>query len=408
MTQDDSNQRTIRLYPWYKFFRSLIFWQAVWFLYFQDQLSAAAAILLYAIYDVATTVMELPSGWLSDRIGRRPTLILSGLAELGGAALLVLGGSFEIFAAGQILIGVSMAFSSGTDSALLYESLNARGKGDQVERYELRAWRFSFTALAISAVTGGLMSMVAPVLPFVAVVVAAAGLLTITFLLAEPPRAQTNKIEEPAPLAALVQAFKTPALTWLFVLSIAMYAFSHVPFVFGQPFILQALSGLGWDAEAPAVSGAVSAGMMVLSLTVSLVAPGLRARLGLTGVLLLAFGMQIALIGVLAISDAVLVIAILFLRMVPDSLSRPFIVARIQPFLADSVRATYLSLQSLVGRLLFSGSLIFASLSASDREKMSFDEISLVLGWYALTGLAIWVALGALARRVRVNQGTDP
>ncbi|SHL15368.1 hypothetical protein SAMN05444414_10669 [Roseovarius marisflavi] len=33
-----------------------------WFLYFQAQLSATEAILLYAIYDVGTTALEVPSG----------------------------------------------------------------------------------------------------------------------------------------------------------------------------------------------------------------------------------------------------------------------------------------------------------------------------------------------------------
>ena len=398
--------RTIRLYPWYRFCRSLIFWQAVWFLYFQDQLSAAAAILLYAIYDVATTVLEVPSGWLSDRIGRRPTLILSGIAELAGAALLVLGGSFEVFVTAQILIGASMAFSSGTDSALLFESLAARGRDDEIERHEVRAWRFSFTALAVSAVTGGAMSMLTPVLPFAAGVAASIALVAVTWTLTEPPRAATapGDTTNLSNLGDLARALSNPTLVWLSVLAIVMYAFSHVPFVFGQPFIQQALAGLGLDAQAPLLSGAVSTGMMLLSLTVSLAAPGLRQRLGLAGILLLAFGMQIALIGSLALTDAVAAIAILLLRMVPDSLSKPFITARIQPLLSDGTRATYLSLQSLLGRLLFAGSLAVASLSASDRAAMTYPQIQTVLASYAIAGLAIIAVLAIALRRVRIER----
>ena len=58
MTQDIS--RNISLYRWSRFLRSLSFWQAIWFLYFQDMLSATDAILLYAVYDVATTFLEVP------------------------------------------------------------------------------------------------------------------------------------------------------------------------------------------------------------------------------------------------------------------------------------------------------------------------------------------------------------
>ena len=89
--------RNIRLYRWFRFFQGLIFWQAVWFLYFQTTLSAAEAVLLYAVFDVATTALEVPSGWMSDRLGRRVTLIASGLAGVGGAALLATGDGFLPF-----------------------------------------------------------------------------------------------------------------------------------------------------------------------------------------------------------------------------------------------------------------------------------------------------------------------
>ena len=138
----------IALYPWFRVLKSLVFWQAVWFLYFQNTLSAAEAILLYAVYDVATTALEVPSGYMSDRLGRRLTLIASALAGLAGSMLLAFGDSFFVFALGQVLLGASAAFLSGTDSALLYESLVAAGRQDEIEEQELKAWRFSFSALA--------------------------------------------------------------------------------------------------------------------------------------------------------------------------------------------------------------------------------------------------------------------
>ena len=57
-------ERNIGLYRWSRFLRSLIFWQAIWFLYFQEVLSASEAILLYAVFDVAVTLLEVPSGYM--------------------------------------------------------------------------------------------------------------------------------------------------------------------------------------------------------------------------------------------------------------------------------------------------------------------------------------------------------
>ena len=400
--QAAASSRNVALFPWYKFFSGLIFWQAVWFLYFQNQLSAAAAILLYAAYDIATMVLEVPSGWMSDRFGRRPTLIVAAMAGLAGAALLVIGGSFGVFLAGQILIGAAMAFSSGTDSALLYESLAINSEEDAIEWHEMRAWRFSFAALAFSAVTGGAMSLVAPIVPFIAGCLAASALLAITWSLTEPSHVQRDpqEIRETERIRVLGKTMRDPALVWLFMLSIAMYGFSHVPFVFGQPFILQALTAIDLDAQAPLVSGAVSSGMMLLSVTVSLAAPELRDRVGLAGILLIAFAVQIVVIGALSLTDAAFAIAILLMRMVPDSLSRPFVVARIQRSLDDVARATYLSVQSLVGRLVFAASLSLAAFWTADRAEMSGDQISVVLTWYAGAGLVVWIILAIALRSV--------
>ncbi|MEL6337858.1 MAG: MFS transporter, partial [Pseudomonadota bacterium] len=143
--------RNIALYRWYRFCQSLLFWQAVWFLYFQDRLSAAEAILLYVAYDLATTLLEVPSGYLSDRLGRRLTLIAAAVCALGGAGLIVLGDSFVVFVLAQGLIGASTALMSGTDSAFLYESLVAEGRAAETEAQEAAAWRFSFAGLGVSA-----------------------------------------------------------------------------------------------------------------------------------------------------------------------------------------------------------------------------------------------------------------
>ncbi|MEL6766092.1 MAG: MFS transporter [Pseudomonadota bacterium] len=396
--------RNVALYPWLRFFQGLIFWQAVWFLYFQSELSAAEAILLYAIYDIGTTALEVPSGWMSDRVGRRLTLIASAAVGLAGGLLLAVGEGFAAFALAQVLLGASMAFASGTDSALLYESLAAEGREGEIEQAELTAWRYSFSALALSAFTGGIMALWEPSLPFFAGAAAFGGMLWAALRMAEPPRSTPARREggELARAASLGAAFREPVLCWIFALSVLMYGYSHIPFVFGQPFIETALAEAGLAADAPAVSGAVVTVMMLLSLLASLLAGGIRRRIGLGATLLLAFGMQIALTGMLALTNDLLVIALLFLRMVPDALSRPFILARIQPMLASESRATYLSLQSFAGRLLFAGSLILASAGTSAAGEMSYAEIQGVLGAYAIAGLLALGALAVASRRVAI------
>lgn len=394
--------RTITLIPWYQFFNALLFWQAVWFLYFQSNLSGAEAIILYSVYDIATTVLEVPSGYFSDRLGRRVTLLLSALCSLLGCLALAVGGSFGVFALGQCLIGAGAAFKSGTDSSLLFEALEATGRADEVEAQELRAWRFTLAGFALSAVIGGAMSLWSPVAPFYATALAFAVAALLVARMSEPPRLAQDAPDLRRQIMQLKAALLHPVLAWLFVLTVLMYGFSHLPFVFGQPFILTSLEGFGLAAEAPLVSGTVSSVMMLVSVLASLVALRLRRALGLPLLLLCAFGLQIALVGALATSTSVLVIGVLLLRIVPDSLAYPFIIARIQPLLESGTRATYLSLKSLGGKVFFAATLLLAATSARGAGLLPADDLQRILGWYTLGGLLGLAALALTALRVPI------
>lgn len=392
-------RRNIALYPWVKFVQNLVFWQATWFLYFESRLSAAEAILLYIFADLAATVLEVPSGYMSDRLGRRLTLLLGGVCGLRASLLLVQADGFPVFAIANLLLGASVALYSGTDSSLLFESLRAEGRAAEMEAASLKAWRFGFIALALSALGGGFLAQADESLPFVATALAAGVVVVLTALLHEPPRVLALQHRET--VRALRDGLRDPILRWLLCLSVLMYVFSHIPFVFGQPFIREALTGLGYAGQAPVVSGTVSFTMMAVSVAVSLIAQPLRHRLGLPGLLLVAFGMQVALTAALATSDNAAVIALLFLRMVPESLSQPFILSRIQPLLQDSARATYLSLQSLTGRLMFAATLGTVAKGMAN-DTLPYAAIQGILAVYAAAGVAFLIALAATARGSRV------
>lgn len=395
--------RNVAVYPWFRFAQSLLFWQAVWFLYFQDALTPAAAIALYAVYDISVTVLEVPLGVLSDRMGRKKTLVASALTGAAGSALLASGDSFVVFAAGQALIGAGAAFASGTDSATLYESLAAQGRAADVEAEETRALQYSLWGFALSALAGGAVALWSFEATFWAAAVALLCAFALATQLTEPPRNREAGVQI-GQLSALGEAIRVPVLRWIFVLAVAMYGFSHLPFVFGQPFIAASLAEVGLGSETPLVSGAVTAVMMGLSVVASLYALRLRGRLGLTGILLLAFGMQIALIAVLTLTQNWLAIGVLFLRIVPDALSHPFKMGRIQPLLRNEARATYISMQSLAGKVVFAVSLLIAAGSASSVAELPYADIRFILGWYVAAGVAIFVLLRLTARRA----GVDP
>lgn len=385
----------IRLYPWFQFFRNLVFWQAIWFLFFQQELSAAEAFSLFAIYDIGTTVFEVPSGYLSDRIGRRITLILSTLMSAAGCFLLATGEGFFVFALAQILLGAGTAFASGTDSALLYESLSKEDRSNEVASRELHAWRFQLAALAVSALAGGFLAANKPTGAFFGTAVASTIAVLIAFRFREPAHIKGRDQALPISHQALVigEALRNPVLAWFFALAVGMYVFGHVPFAFGQAFILETLGTFGLASDAAIVSGAVSAAMMLVSVAASWLTFPLHCLLGLGRLLLVALSLQIGLIGVLALATHPLAITLLLLRMVPDALAWPFVLARVQPFLERQYRATYWSLKSLVGRVVLAATLFAVSMTTSTEGPLSHAALQDILLWYIAAGLVLLIAL---------------
>ena len=140
---------------------------------------------------------------------------------------------------------------------------------------------------------------------------------------AHPHRDPAVRRRDQTQLAAVAQAFQQPTLTWLFCLAAGMYTFSHVPFVFGQPFILEAINAARISLDASIASGMVTATMMLISVATSWLAPTLQSRFGVGRIFLFALAMQVVVIACLAITNHPAAIALLFLRMVPDSLGPP-------------------------------------------------------------------------------------
>ena len=55
-----------------------------------------------------------------------------------------------------LLLAAGMAFNSGTDSSLLYESLESLGRGEEIALHEAKAQTASFRAAAAASIIGGL------------------------------------------------------------------------------------------------------------------------------------------------------------------------------------------------------------------------------------------------------------
>ncbi len=150
--------RNVKLYPYFQACASLHFWLPVFFLYFLSVLTVQQVLILEGVYYWAVVLLEVPSGYFSDRIGRRPTLLIAGIAWTAAYLLFAVSHSFPVFVAAQILLAVGMAFKSGTDSSLLYDSLLTVDRSDEYGQHEANGQSYGFYATAGASLAGGILA----------------------------------------------------------------------------------------------------------------------------------------------------------------------------------------------------------------------------------------------------------
>ena len=106
---------------------------AVWVLFLlQRGFSLAQVGVAEGFFHVVSMCCEIPSGMLSDMMGRRKTLILSGIISAAGSFCMIATDYFWVILNAMGMNAFSYNLVSGTREALTYDSLL---EGGQEERY---------------------------------------------------------------------------------------------------------------------------------------------------------------------------------------------------------------------------------------------------------------------------------
>ena len=397
-------ERNVKLYPLYQALLNSFFWLPVFFLYFSKHLSLGQVLGLEAIYYGAVVLLEAPSGYFSDRVGRRSALLVSASGLVLSYALFYLGRSFEVLAAAQICLGVGIAFNSGTDTSFHFDSLSALGREDEYARREAKANQIALLSRSLAALVGGVAAAWELRFAYGLSLVAAVGLLGVAFLFAEPSPA-----DEPAQrrgflgqLGACLRQLSRRSLAWLFCFAVVMTVINHIPYEFYQPYLDLLLAERGVDLPGrgtPLVTGLITAATMMVASWATGRSIRLRDRVGVGPVLLLTTLLQVVIMAAMGLVLHEVVLLGILLRSVPASVMEPPLRAAITPKLPQSLRATYLSLQSLTGRLVFAAALALLSAWAEPGARPDWPALSSMSLAGAVLGAVGLLTLAATAKR---------
>ncbi|MEA3378974.1 MAG: MFS transporter [Nanoarchaeota archaeon] len=93
-------------------------------LFFQENgLSIKEVLLLQSFFSIGIILFEIPSGYFSDVIGRKTTIIFGCILEFIGFSVYSFSYGFIGFLIAELILGLGSSFLSGTDSAIIYDGL---------------------------------------------------------------------------------------------------------------------------------------------------------------------------------------------------------------------------------------------------------------------------------------------
>jgi MFS family permease len=173
----------------------MVFEQAVVVAYYLSKgLDYTAILTLQSVSSTVMVLLEVPSGYLADRFGRKFCLV-SGLAAYICLLLgLLWSTSFWQFALCMVATGTALSLISGADTALAMDSYG-QAKLDEYGSFEVDYTRGGALGMSIALTVGGLVILVSGIkVLFVLRAIAYAVALILAITLVEPPRPHRHQL----------------------------------------------------------------------------------------------------------------------------------------------------------------------------------------------------------------------
>lgn len=127
-----TTEKNILLYEWSNYINSsVLIWTILTLYYLWRGLSYFDIALVQSVGAIATAVLEIPTGWISDRCGHHIVLKIASCSRLVAIVTLTFANSFLLMVASELFFSLANASQSGAGSAFLFEATNANSRADR-------------------------------------------------------------------------------------------------------------------------------------------------------------------------------------------------------------------------------------------------------------------------------------
>ena len=346
-------------------------------LFYQSHgLNLEQAVWLKTILSLSILILEVPSGYIADKLGRKFCLVAGSAVWIIGWLCYCIGSSFTIFAIAEILAGVAGSLISGANTALVYETLLQLGKESHYRTIEGRLVAVAGVSEALCGLVGAAIAQINLAYPFYLQTACLIIYFCIALTLIEPKRSPIIVSDRLASLKTIiVDVFiKRPSLRWLILLSGTFSTAS-----FSMVWLSQ---GYLEEIDFPIVAMGVAWAIFHLLMSVaSFNASSIETTWGMKKtVLILVLSVAVAyiLLGSISNTWGIALIAVIY---IVRGLYSPLILNLINGQIPSDIRATVLSLNSFTFRLGFA---VVAPIIGALTSSYSLSLGLFVGGWFFL------------------------
>lgn len=225
----------------YRFLSSFDITSAIWVLYLGYKgMNLAEIGLLEGIFHVTGFLSEIPTGVLADLFGRRKIMIIGRLTSLISAIIMLFSNSFLGFAIGFILSAWGYNLNSGSEEALVYDSLKVLKREEEYLKINGKINLIIEVSQGLAVFIGGLLSEINFSISYITAIIIGIFSLIVSFNFTEVDIRESHEER-----ITVINHFKTSInivkenkmLLNILIFFPTIYTFSAIIYFYGQKFL---------------------------------------------------------------------------------------------------------------------------------------------------------------------------
>ena len=140
------------------FCNSINLYNVVAILYFKSITNSfVLGMSIFSIVTISAAIFELPTGIISDKIGRKKTIVYGSVCSLLSTFILFMANNYFLLIIYAIISGIEIAFFSGNNDAYVYENLKMINNEKDYIKYIGKVKSMGYLAAALSGFIGAIL-----------------------------------------------------------------------------------------------------------------------------------------------------------------------------------------------------------------------------------------------------------